>query len=138
MKPSRAALAALPLLAAAALTAPTLAQQAAPADIETRVREAFIVADVNRDGSVDIDEYVGYFVNAFAAADKNKDRFITPDEAPNATPAQFRAADRNGDGKLSLGEAVGAKVVEFFEIDTDRNGVITITEIVAYERAKPR
>jgi len=100
---------------------------------EESIRTAFAEADVNRDGYVDVDEFVGRSVLLFQQADANHDGLVVPSEAKNVSPKRFKNADRNGDGRLSLGEAAGAKLVDFFEMDTSKDGVVTIEELLAYE-----
>jgi Ca2+-binding EF-hand superfamily protein len=114
-----------------------LAQPASP----DALRKAFADADANKDGVLNIDEYVANVVYVFKQVDRNRDGYITVEEARaywvDFRGELFKAADRNGDGKLSVGEAVAAKVIDFFEIDTNHDGVISIEEILVYERALP-
>jgi len=124
-----AALAAGTALGATALPGAASAQQWT----DESIRAAFAEADVNHDGYVDVDEFVGRTVLLFKQADTNDDRVITAEEVKNVTPGRFKNADRNGDGKLSLGEAVGAKMIDYFEIDANHDGVITVEEILVYE-----
>jgi hypothetical protein len=132
-KPMTAVCAAL--LGAALLVGAVGAQQAPP----DAVRKAFVEADTNKDGVLNIDEYIANVIYVFKIADTNRDGFVTEQEAiafnPTFNPALFKAADRNGDGKLSVGEAVAAKVIDFFEIDTNRDGVLSYEEVIVYERA---
>lgn len=103
------------------------------------VRKAFAEADANKDGVLNIDEYIANVIYVFRQADTNRDRFIVEAEAKafstNFDAALFKAADRNGDGKLSVGEVVAAKVIDYFEIDANRDGVLTVDEVLVYERA---
>lgn len=137
MNARRTRLAALAAISASVLVATASAQQAAP-DV---VRKAFAEADVNRDGVLNIDEYIANVIYVFRQIDTNRDGFITQQEVMVFTtahrPELFKAADRNGDGKLSLGEAVAAKVIDFFDMDTNRDGVLSMDEVLVYERALP-
>jgi hypothetical protein len=124
-------------IATGVLIAPAGAQQAS----QEGVRKAFAEADANRDGYLNIDEYVGHVILVFKGADRNGDGFIVASEAvahnPTHNPADFTKADRNGDGRLSMGEVVAAKIIIFFDVDSNKDGVLTVDEVLAYERALP-
>ena len=128
-------LAALAAISTSVLLVSATAQQPS----QDTMRKAFAEADVNRDGFINIDEYIAHVIYVFRQVDTNRDGFLTEQEVMAFTtthrPQLFKAADRNGDGKLSVGEAVAAKVIDFFEIDTNRDGVLSIEEVLAYERA---
>ncbi len=109
---------------------------AADKPTEAELRAAFDQADVNSDGHVDVDEFVGYFVTLFGTYDTDNDGFLTPEELPDVSPEEFNDVDRNDDGKISLGEGIGARIVIFFDSDTDRNGVMTFEELLAYENSQ--
>ena len=106
---------------------------AADAPTEAELKAAFNQADVNTDGHIDVDEFVGYFVHLFGNHDADNDGFLTPAEAEDASPERFSEVDRNGDGRISLGEGIADKIVIFFDSDTNRTGVMTFEELIAYE-----
>lgn len=126
-----------PLAFAAALV---VAGFAAPSHAQTidekGIRAAFVQADQNADGHVNVDEYVAYVILLFGMYDKNGDHFLVPAELPKPEPARFESADRNRDGKLSLGEAVAIKMIDYFDIDTNHDGALSIDEILVFERAR--
>jgi hypothetical protein len=127
-------------LLAAISTSLLIVSAAAQQPSQDTMRKAFAEADDNKDGLLNIDEYIGHVIYVFRQVDTNRDGFITEQEVMVVfttayRPQLFKAADRNGDGKLSVGEAVAAKVIDYFEIDTNRDGVLSIEEVLAYERA---
>jgi hypothetical protein len=135
MNVRRMKLAALAAISTSVLLVSAAAQQPS----QDTMRKAFAEADDNKDGLLNIDEYIGHVIYVFRQVDTNRDGFITEQEVmvvftTTYRPQLFKAADRNGDGKLSVGEAVAAKVIDYFEIDTNRDGVLSIEEVLVYER----
>jgi len=126
-----------PLVFATALAAAGFAgtSHAQPVD-EPKIRAAFVTADQNSDGYINVDEYVAYIIDVFRTYDKNGDHYLVPAELPQPDPVRFKSADRNGDGKLSLGEAVAIKMIDYFDIDTNHDGALSIEEILVFERAR--
>lgn len=122
----------LAALAAALATAPALAQDM---DRSARIEAAFQTADVNDDGAVNVDEYVGHYVRAFDGVDADDDGMLAQSDVPQADPARFAEADRDGDGMVDLGEAIAERMTVFFDVDANRDGVLTLDEIRAYEAA---
>ena len=90
------------ILAALALGAAALVGSATAQVNEDGVRKAFAQADVNKDGYVNVDEYVAAVVVIFRQADRNGDRMISIEEAaaftPTHTPEAFRKAARMPSG----------------------------------------
>ena len=140
------------------ITATTWAQQqgrkAAPApgtSQEARARRAQAFwknADANKDGVVDLKEYLAVQKKEFARMDSNGDGKLTPQEfaAPRREglrtkrPAEaagqgqgikkiFANADANGDGKISRDEAPAQIGNRFDMIDTNSDGFLTPEEI---------
>ncbi len=133
MKLSKIAIGATAVVATVLAVAPQ-AQQ--PAMTDDQIRAAFVAADVNRDGNIDVDEAIADAIRVFGAYDTNRDGFLTLSELPRHSPERFKRADRDGDGRLSVGEVAADRVLEFFMIDTDRNGVITLAEVRAFVEAQ--
>jgi Ca2+-binding EF-hand superfamily protein len=119
--------------AAVALLATPATAQTAPD--EAAISAAFESADVNGDGAVNVDEYVGHVVRMMASVDDDDSDDLTPEEIPNVPEDRFRAVDRDGDGAISAGEGVAERMILFFELDGNRDGVLTLPEIMAHERA---
>jgi hypothetical protein len=126
---------------AAISTSVLLVSAAAQQPSQDTMRKTFAEADDNKDGFLNVDEYIGHVIYVFRQVDRNRDGFLTEQEVMAVTtayrPQLFKAADRNGDGKLSVGEACAAKIIDFFEMDTNRDGVLSIEEVLAYERSLP-
>ena len=137
MNARRMKLASLAAICISLLVVSAAAQQPS----QDTMRKTFAEADDNKDGVLNVDEYIGHVIYVFRQIDKNRDGFLTEQEVMAVTtayrPQPFKAADRNGDGKLSVGEAVAAKIIDFFEMDTNRDGVLSIEEVLVYERPLP-
>ena len=113
-------------------------------------------ADANKDGVLDLKEYLAVQKKEFARMDANGDGKLTPQEfaaprregARTKRPAEGRAgqgqgikklfdnADANGDGKLSPDEAPAQIGNRFDMIDSDGDGFITLQEIQQVMRAR--
>jgi Ca2+-binding EF-hand superfamily protein len=92
----------------------------------------FSEADLNDDGSLDVDEYLAAVIKTFATRDSNGNRLLTASELPEASPQGFSRIDRNGDATISVGEAAGDRIVRFFDADANHNGLLTLTELRRY------
>ena len=132
MLSSRATLAVVAALMALSVAGASSKPSAAATDDE--IGAAFNEADLNGDGFLEIDEYVGYIVQVFASVDKNRDGFLVAKDIPGASPERFALFDRDKDGRISLGEGVGGKVVEFFDADVNDDGVMSLAELLDFER----
>lgn len=104
-------LAAIPLVASLAATAPAVG---AP-------------GDYNDDGTISREEFRNQAAKAAFAADKNQNGFIEPEEF-KLTDEQRRAIDTNGDGKVSVEEFQAGQVAGFDALDKNKNGSIDASE----------
>ena len=108
------------------------AQTRPPMPTDDELRRAFDAADVNKDGSINIDEAVADSILIYASIDKNRDRYLSFDELPGYDSNRLKRADRDDDGRLSVGEVASDRVWEFFEADTNRDGVVSFEEVRLY------
>lgn len=117
----------LTALAALMSASPVAAQQAGD-----QVAAAFAEADVDGDGLVDVDEYVGYFILVFRSVDADADGAVSPGDLDDVDRAAFARADRDGDGRASLEETIAERIIVFFRADANRDGVLSLDEIRSY------
>ena len=99
------------------------------------------IMDVNRDGTVTLEEYLVFFVGVDAASDTqtaacdkrdaNGDQVVTPVEVIAYRKSVFKAADANGDGKLTADEMKAHTDKQFKDRDADKDGFVTVEEMVA-------
>ena len=126
MKPSGAIVAFVLMAFAAGIAG---AQQAAPYDVKV----AFVEADLNGDGSIEIDEYFHRLVDVFFLGDANKDGFLTEEEFVKVVVLKedFAEIDKSKEGKVDRREFIAARLPLFLVIDTDDDGALSITEVTA-------
>lgn len=115
------------------------------------VEDKFKAVDANRDGRLDLKEYLSWPERDFKAADKNRDGFVTAEElaehciATYAEPlspgdalilgqAGVNAWDSNRDGKASWAEARAYSEALFSLSDGNGDGVLTLEEFGAFSR----
>ncbi|MCX5903950.1 MAG: hypothetical protein NTV89_10895, partial [Proteobacteria bacterium] len=60
--------------------------------------------DANKDGKIEDDECVAFWVAQTSDMDLNKDGKVTMDEFLAAAKKEFKAIDKNGDGVISVQE----------------------------------
>lgn len=119
-------------LVAVALTFTLLACVAsAQSSTNAAIEAAFLEADKNGDGAINVDEYVAHTVVLFEAGGGTDTREIPRSALQDVNAADFSRADRDRNGALSLGEVVAEKMIDFFETDTNHDGVLSSTEVVA-------
>ena len=105
---------------------------------EEAIRKAFVAADANADGAMDVNEFVANTIYLFKEMDKDRDGYLSVQEwsidNSGGAVSRFTLVDRDSDGRISVGEAVADKMIQFFEADSNHDGVITVDEVLRYER----
>ncbi len=110
--------------------------------VPTLSREVFSDADLNRDGTVSLDEFHKDIVRSFHALDFDRDGYITAGELGSLPDRQavrrmermIRRADQDGDGRLSFREVVEVRMRSFDEADSNRNDRISLDEALAFDK----
>lgn len=109
------------------------AEELLPPGKLAKIKQEFELIDRNKDGKIDIDEYLDYLLASeraslakkFAYLDRNKDGFIDIEEFLIASDPQylllrrFRDFDANRNGVLSMSEAL--KIAEEFNFPITRD-----------------
>ncbi len=124
-------------VALASLVLPAVsARSDPPAPYDVRV--AFIEADTNKDGMIEIGEFYDRLVDVFFLDDKDKDGFLSHDEfvAAVVIDEPFSQVDRNGDGKISKQEFIRARLPLFRATDTNDDGSLSLDEVIAVYEVK--
>jgi Ca2+-binding EF-hand superfamily protein len=101
-------------------------------------RAPFDITDIDKNGSIDRQEYQRRMVEVFYFADRDKDGVVTVEELAvieTVDPKAFRAADKNGDGKLTVDEFVAYRIVDFDQADKNKDGVLTYEEVQVWRAA---
>jgi Ca2+-binding EF-hand superfamily protein len=100
--------------------------------------EPFSLTDIDKNGSIDRQEYQRRMVEVFYFADNNKDGVVTVEELAvieTVDPKAFRTADKNGDDKLTVDEFVAYRMVDFTAADANKDGVLTYEEVQVWRAA---
>ena len=101
-------------------------------------RAAFRETDKTGDGQIDRQEFAERIVDVFYIADTNKDGFLDVEEyARLPYSGAFKTADSTGDGHLTLSEFERIRFTQFDEADTTKDGTLSVDEVIAvYEGRK--
>lgn len=98
----------------------------------------FATSDLDRNGTVDRQEYRRRMVEVFYFADTNKDGMVTMEELVVVGPVDSKAfanADKNGDGRLTLQEFVEYRMIDFDRADTDNDGKLSPAEVAKWNES---
>jgi hypothetical protein len=117
---------ALAPLAGQLIASPARAQDAA---------SNFSTSDLDKNGTIDQQEYRRRMVEVFYFADQNKDGVVVIGELEKIEPTDdqaFRTADKNGDGRLTLVEFVEYRMQDFDRADTDKNSKLSPGEVAQW------
>jgi hypothetical protein len=96
-------------------------------------RQAFILADVNGDGCLQLAEVAREMAWRFAALDADRDGFLTRDEMIVGNDGRFVRVDRDGDGRLSFLEVMEAKRADFDRADKTHRSCVLVEETLAFD-----
>jgi Ca2+-binding EF-hand superfamily protein len=91
---------------------------------------AFMAADTDGDGVVDLAELARDAARGFASLDKDGGETLAPQELAPHDPAQFAKVDANGDGVLTFTEVMTNKARAFKAGDKNQDGGLTFEEMV--------
>jgi hypothetical protein len=119
-------------------------------EMETGMTHIHKDMDADRDGMVNVEEYVTYWCGAaptakdkkastkgskqpqFAKTDTNKDGSISPAECTALWTIRFNDADDNNDGKLTGQEYTQSLIMWFGDMDVNKDSSVTVTEWTSY------
>jgi hypothetical protein len=106
--------------------------------------------DTNRDGMVNVEEYVTYWCGAapaegvkkasakgstqpqFSKMDANKNGTVEPAECAAIWTIRFNDADDNKDGKLTRQEYTQSMIMWFGDMDVNKDSSVSVTEWTNY------
>lgn len=104
------------------------------------VGQRFVNIDINKDGSVTMEEYLVFFAGADAAADQtaacdkqdaNGDNEVSAVEVIAYRKSVFAAMDADGDGKVTPDEMKAGADKQFKSRDANNDGFVTVEEMIA-------
>ena len=123
------------LCALSALAPAASAQSTAGYDVSA----AFVQADVNKDGKVEIDEFYDRLVETYFHADADKDGKLGKDEFVKAVVIQedFAKIDIDANGAVSREEFIRSRLPLFEKSDLDKDGGLSLEEVKAALEKKP-
>ena len=126
------------LLVTACLVLPAVVTRADPPAQAYDVRAAFLEADSNKDGEIEIGEFYDRLVDIFYLGDVNKDGYLDPTEydAVVVIHEDFTAVDRDKDGRISRKEFVRSRLPLFRAADKNDDGVLSLDEVVQMYEVK--
>jgi Ca2+-binding EF-hand superfamily protein len=113
------------------LAGASIAQAAPPADYD--VSAAFAEADVNKDGSVEINEYYDRLVETYFHADTDKNGTLSKEEFVKAVVIEedFAQVDIDANGNVDRREFVRSRLPLFQASDTNHDGGLSLDEVKA-------
>jgi len=119
-----------------------LAGSAAAQSPQTRAydpHQAFLESDKNKDGYIEMSEFVERLNDVYFLGDTNKDGKLSKEEYDVIVVIRedYSKVDKNGDGVITESEFVAARVPLFERADTDHDGKLSEQEVkAAYEANK--
>ena len=102
--------------------------------------QAFVESDKNKDGFIEMSEFVERLNDVYYLGDANKDGKLSKEEydAVVVIREDFSKVDKNGDGVISESEFVAARVPLFEQSDKDKDGKLSEDEIKAAYQANKK
>ena len=102
--------------------------------------QRFVNMDINKDGSVTMEEYLVFFAGVESAADQtpacdkldaNGDNEVNAVEVVAYRKSIYKAMDANADGKLTPEEMKAGADKQFKSLDSNSDGFVTVEEMIA-------
>ncbi len=104
--------------------------------------QRFVNIDINKDGTVMMEEYLVFFAGIKTAAladkqtgsnklDANGDNKITPVEVIAYRKSVFNAIDTEGKGRVKPDKMKAHIDKQFKNLDADKDGFVTVEELIA-------
>ena len=104
--------------------------------------QRFVNIDINKDGTVTMEEYLVFFAGIKTAAladkqtgsnklDANGDNKITPVEVIAYRKSVFNAIDTEGKGRVKPDKMKAHIDKQFKNLDADKDGFVTVEELIA-------